>query len=63
MSNGKGSKPRPYNISYTQYCENWNNIFKKKKQTKTTPADCHKAECDLFVRDQNKKLKNEKTND
>jgi hypothetical protein len=63
MSNGKGSKPRPYSVSYSQYCDNWENIFKKKEKTnKTTPTDCHKAECELFVRDQNKKLKNDKSN-
>ena len=28
--NGKGSKPRPYSVKYSQYCENWDNIFKKK---------------------------------
>lgn len=29
--NGKGSKPRPYSIKYSQYCENYDNIFRKKK--------------------------------
>lgn len=32
--NGKGSKPRPYSVKYSQYCENWENIFKKKKSEK-----------------------------
>lgn len=27
--NGKGSKPRPYSVKYSQYCENWENIFRK----------------------------------
>jgi hypothetical protein len=70
MSNGKGSKPRPYSVSYTQYSENWNNIFRKKPKTnKTTPTDCHQIECELFIKDQtklnetkNKSKKNEKTN-
>lgn len=29
--NGKGSKPRPYSVKYLTYCENWDNIFKKKE--------------------------------
>ena len=28
--NGKGSKPRPYSVTYSQYSENWDSIFKKK---------------------------------
>lgn len=40
MSNGKGSKPRPYSVSYSQYCENWDNIFKKKQdKTSTKPKE------------------------
>jgi len=61
MSNGKGSKPRPYSVPYSQYSENWNNIFRKKSTTKkTTPTDCHQIECELFIKDQNKS--NEKSN-
>ena len=30
-TNGKGSKPRPYSISYNKYCENFDNIFRKNK--------------------------------
>lgn len=30
--NGKGSKPRPYSVKYSTYCENWDNIFRKKKE-------------------------------
>jgi hypothetical protein len=30
-NNGKGSKSRPYSVPYTDYCNNWDNIFKKKK--------------------------------
>jgi len=29
--NGKGSKPRPLSVSYEQYTDNWESIFKKKK--------------------------------
>lgn len=29
--NGKGSKSRPFSVKYSQYCENWDNIFKKDK--------------------------------
>jgi len=32
MSNGKGSKPRPYSVKYSQYCDNYDNIFGKKKE-------------------------------
>lgn len=28
--NGKGSKPRPFSISYDQYADNWDNIFSQK---------------------------------
>jgi hypothetical protein len=49
MSNGKGSKPRPYSVSYTQYCENWNNIFRKQQPVVGTET-------------KNKAKKNEKTN-
>lgn len=28
--NGKGSKSRPYSVKYLTYCENWDNIFRKK---------------------------------
>ena len=30
MSNGKGSKPRPYSVSQEEFAANWDNIFKKK---------------------------------
>jgi hypothetical protein len=68
-TNGKGSKPRPYSISYNKYCENFDSIFRKnkpkdktiydsrKKKQKVTPTDCHKVECELFILDQNKKSK------
>ena len=36
MSNGKGSKPRPYSVSYSQYCDNYDNIFRKKKDVSDT---------------------------
>ena len=32
--NGKGSKPRPYSVKYSTYCENWDNIFRKKPSKK-----------------------------
>lgn len=32
MSNGKGSKPRPYSVSRKVYEENWDRIFKRKKK-------------------------------
>lgn len=36
--NGKGSKPRPYSVKYTQYCENYDNIFRKNKEIKNDKA-------------------------
>ena len=33
--NGKGSKPRPYSISYKTYCDNFDDIFRKKKKVKS----------------------------
>ena len=39
MSNGKGSKPRPYSVSQEEFANNWDNIFKKKYtvQVQETP--------------------------
>ena len=31
MGNGKGSKPRPLSISYEEYSDNFDNIFRKKR--------------------------------
>jgi len=71
-NNGKGSKPRPYSVSYKKYCDNFDSIFRKNKpneetiydsknkKQKVTPADCHKVECELFILDQNKILKKKK---
>jgi hypothetical protein len=28
--NGKGSKARPYSVSYKTYCDNFDDIFRKK---------------------------------
>ena len=36
--NGKGSKPRPYSVKYLTYCENWDNIFGKNKESKNDKA-------------------------
>ena len=32
--NGKGSKPRPYSISYKTYGDNFDDIFRKKPKAK-----------------------------
>ena len=32
MSNGKGSKPRPYSVPLEQFDNNWDAIFGKKKK-------------------------------
>lgn len=42
--NGKGSKPRPYSVPYTDYCNNWDNIFKKKATKKKAVAQNYR-EC------------------
>lgn len=31
MSNGKGSKPRPFSIPLDKFSKNWNKIFGKKR--------------------------------
>ena len=31
MSNGKGSKSRPYSVSQEEFANNWDNIFGKKE--------------------------------
>jgi len=33
--NGKGSKPRPYSISYKTYGDNFDDIFRKKQKVKS----------------------------
>ena len=38
---GKGSKPRPLSIPRNQFEDNWNQIFKKKKQLRdNSVAEC-----------------------
>jgi hypothetical protein len=32
--NGKGSKSRPYSVSYKTYCDNFDDIFRKKPKVK-----------------------------
>ena len=34
MSNGKGDKPRPRQVSWEKFSQNWEDIFKKKKEPK-----------------------------
>jgi hypothetical protein len=36
---GKGSRPRPYSVSQATFGDNWDNIFKKKKQTEVEKFD------------------------
>ena len=40
---GKGSKPRPYSVSQSQFASNWDNIFNK-----STPEDRMQSEANLF---------------
>jgi len=40
---GKGSRPRPYSVSQTQFEKNWDNIFSKSKL-----EDRMQSEADLF---------------
>jgi hypothetical protein len=42
--NGKGSKPRPYSVKYSQYCENWEVIFNKNKTKDQNDNDRHKIQ-------------------
>ena len=39
---GKGSRPRPYSISYKEFTKNWDSIFTKniKDNTKMTQRTC-----------------------
>ena len=36
-TNGKGSKPRPFSVSYEQFLKSWDNIFRSK--TISEPLD------------------------
>ena len=40
---GKGSKPRPYSVSQSQFANNWDNIFNK-----PTLEDRMQSEADMF---------------
>lgn len=43
---GKGSGPRPYSISQTQFADNWDAIFgKKKKELVQEKPDCYCFNC------------------
>lgn len=35
---GKGSSPRPYSVSQDEFANNWDRIFKKKKDDNTDVA-------------------------
>lgn len=39
----KGSSPRPYSISQSQFAANWDAIFKKEQQTKTGTCGCGRS--------------------
>lgn len=36
---GKGSKPRPFSVSYTEFSDRWENIFGKKKIKKNMKTE------------------------
>ena len=40
---GKGSNPRPYSVSQSQFASNWDNIFNK-----STLEDRMQSEADMF---------------
>jgi ribosomal protein S17E len=42
-NNGKGSKPRPYSVSYKKYCDNFDSIFRKNKPNEETIYDSKKS--------------------
>jgi hypothetical protein len=35
MSDGKGSKPRPFSVSQDEYSERWNTIFRNENVSKS----------------------------
>lgn len=45
MSGGKGSSPRPFEVSHKEYSNNWDNIFGKKTPKEKDDA---KAEDEAF---------------
>lgn len=38
-TNGKGSKPRPFLVSFEEFEKTWDNIFKKLLKTKPEPNE------------------------
>lgn len=42
--NGKGDKPRPKTVTYSQWDKNWESIFKKKKEKKKEKNDIRSLE-------------------
>jgi len=36
---GKGSKPRPLAVPYSEYCDRWDEIFKKNKPQPVVKID------------------------
>lgn len=43
MSNGKGSKPRPMSISYSEYEKRWEEAFRKQKNKAKEKKDNDKT--------------------
>ena len=41
---GKGDKPRPYSVPLEQFDNNWDAIFKKKKQPTTEDLEAYNEE-------------------
>lgn len=44
---GKGSKPRPYSVSQTEFASNWDKIFNKEHNNCSTD-ECY-MQCDTAV--------------
>jgi hypothetical protein len=53
MSNGKGSKPRPYSISQEEYADRWQAAFGKKKKNYVIANPSFKSKINIIQKDKN----------
>jgi hypothetical protein len=53
--NGKGSKSRPYSVSYKTYCDNFDDIFRNKQKVKSVIVNPnYKVKINIIPNDKNK---------
>lgn len=53
--NGKGSKSRPLSVSYKTYCDNFDDIFRKKPKVKVVIVNPnYKVKINIIPNDKNK---------